>query len=469
MSDKVENKMDAEAPSKIKSAESKDLHRLAGEAARDVSEILKAANNPQDNPEAHIDYDQAAKELDTPAGDLKERLHKRMKEVEDCNTELAGRYEGYRARKAAETDTSAFEIPHQYEGGAASGAHRVFGETMLDRMAANESAEFQREFKERASYKPSGGDVVIREEFANFNPRIFATSTKANTMDPQDNLDYGRMVVMYNDPFTPIHTRFDTIPVGANGDSYTYYKEVGAGGDGTAAANKVKAIAEEAAYPEQTLGSKKVTVNAEKIAAHVSVTDEQLEDVQQARAFIDTRLRRNFNQVLENNVVKGNGTSPNWDGLVSHSNIQTQAVGSSGNSARILFDVFIDAWQKLIGVAYVQPNLIAMPSAQAAALAKFKDQDKNYIWSNVVNGMPTQIIGIPVVYSEALTASTAIVLNTGEFAMLTKRGLTVEYGMTGDDFIMGRQTVRGSMRGNMIAWRENALINLTTLNNITEK
>lgn len=468
MTDKVENKAAEDAPKAIKSAEDKDLHRLHGEASREVSEILAAANNPEDNPEAHIDFDKAAKELESSPGDVRERLAVRMKEVEDASAELIGRDLKRRAEAAANSDVSHTEIPHQYSEAGGIVVPQGRG-GFINQLAAGQDESFRREWAERESYVPPAGSSLIRETFSDVQPLHFAaTNVRSDTLDPNDDLDHGRMVVMYNDPTVPIQTRFNTIGTVNGGDSYTYYKELSAGGDGTKEANKVASVAENTKFADQEYEAKKVTVVAEKIAAFSKITEEQLEDVNVAREFVNTRLRRNFAQVLEQQVIAGSGSSNQWTGLVTQANKQAQAVAKKGNTgASVMFDVFIDAWQKLIGVAYVTPSLIAFRSATAAQFAKFKDADGRYVWSNVFNGMPSQIIGIPVVYSEHVAEHSALVLNTSEFAILTKRALDIEWGMSGDDFIMDTRTVRGSMRGNVLAWRENALIQLTGLNNVT--
>lgn len=466
MTDKVENKAAEDAPKAIKSAEEKDLHRLHGEASREVSEILAAADNPKDNPEAHIDFDKAAKELESTPGDVREKLAVRMKEVEDTSAELIGRNFKRRAVAAANSDVSHLETPYQYSDDGIVVPQGRGG--YIQSLAAAQDDAFRREWADRENYQPPAGASLVRETFKDVNPLHFAaTNIRSTMLDPNDDLDHGRMVVMYNDPMVPIQTRFSSVGTVNGGDSYTYYKELSAGGLGTKKDNKVATVAENAKFADQEYQAQKVTVVAEKIAAFSKITEEQLEDVNVAREFVNTRLRRNFAQVLESQVVNGDGSSPNWQGLTDFANIQSQAVAKKGQTgASRMFDVFIDAWQKLIGVAYVTPNLIAFRSATAAQLGKFKDADGRYVWSNVFNGMPSQIIGIPVVYSEHVTANTALVIDTSEFAILKKRELSIEWGMSGDDFIMDVQTVRGTMRGNMLAWRENALINLTGLDNV---
>lgn len=446
----------------IKDKSDKELHCALREERKELAEIITAADNKVENPEAWIDFSKAAEQLDNgrTAGEIEERAYELRDRVKAMSDVLTARQQ----RESFE-DALRRDVPLVTETPAAS---IVAGQPMnvdlskrhWDAVASKESDEFQRAFNERQTYNVPGG---VKEEFANATSRdIFAaTMTTANMISvnrPRD--DSG--VVNYLDPMINISQRLPVVAPLSGGDSYSYIKESGAGGadSGNKKNNTVGPTAEGAKYNEQEMKTHNVVVTVKKLSAFTGVSDEQLEDVSAARQFIQMRLGENFNQKVESAVLNGSGSSNQWTGLLNQSNIQT--VTKSGTIKKL--DIFIDAYQKSVGVAYKMPDILAMPSATLVVFAKLKDADGNYIWSNVVSGMPNQIFGVPTVICEHLPANTGLMLSTSEFALLEKRGISVEWGMPGDNFLEGKQTVRASCRGNVIAWRENAAIKIASLN-----
>ncbi len=66
----------------------------------------------------------------------------------------------------------------------------------------------------------------------------------------------------------------------------------------------------------------------EKIATTLPVTDEQLSDVPSLRAQIDNRLSLQILQEEEDQLLTGDGSTPNLQGFLTKSGVQTQAKSS---------------------------------------------------------------------------------------------------------------------------------------------
>lgn len=448
----------------IANAETTDLIKVHGEARTKLNVILDQANNPQDNPEAHIDWDKAAAERDEPAGDVKQLAHRLARDIEDISKELADRYEKQVLQDRAESDVSHIEA--YTPSGRALVSDNITpakgNATITDILAAGESPEFQRAYNERKSYKQSdnqGHFIIEKFDNATIADIYAAANTTANTLAPTVRVDQSN-IVYYNDPMTPIHMMLDKVAPLDGSDQYKYYKETGAGG-GSATGNAVAPKAEATAYAEQEVAAGVTTVTAEKITGYSTVSDEQLADVGAARQFVTTRLMRNFAQTIENQVINGNGTAPQWTGILDFANIQT--VKKTGTIKKL--DIFIDAFTKHTGTAYTYPNVLALRPSTLAFYAKVKDADGRYIWSSSQAEFPSTIYGIPVVISTHLpvpsSKNTALMLHTADFAILDKAGIMIEWGYNGSDFVSGTQTVRASCRGNVIAWRENAAVQIT--------
>lgn len=457
--------MDEQEQQKIRDATEAELQARHRDARIQLGEYMEAADN-KDNENAHFDWDKAGQKLDAPGSEIHEKAQKLYQEVDAVATEFMKRKERQSMEAARDSNIDFGGTFRPSQGGFAQEAPKVG----IDYLVSKEDADFQKEFSEMASFHPrdNGGRVDKVFSKASIGDVLMADNTKSTSVGPNDDLSRSG-IIMYNDPMVPIAARLPRIPL-TKGDTYTYFKESGAGGfdSGNQKSNAVAVKAEAATFAEQEFLGKTTKVVVEKLTGYAVVTDEILADVDFSRNFFNTRFIRNFAQKVEEQVVKGTGQNNQWAGLVAQSNRQTEVITTAAakTNPKKFFDVFIDGWQKLIGTAHVTPSLIAMPSANVSQFAKKRDTDGRYIWSNVANGMPTFLFGLPVVISEHLAANSAIMLDTSEFAILDRQGLETEWGYNGTDFINGKQTVRGTQRGNLVALRENALVHITGLENV---
>lgn len=92
--------------------------------------------------------------------------------------------------------------------------------------------------------------------------------------------------------------------------------------------NNVAAVAQGAAKPANALALTEVSSTVEKIAGILPVTEEQLDDVPQVRAYIDNRLTLMLQLSEEVELLTGSGTTPHIRGLYNRTGIQTQARGT---------------------------------------------------------------------------------------------------------------------------------------------
>lgn len=448
----------------IHNAKSKELVKAHRVAREELLDILDKAKDEAQGDEAHLNWNKAGEALERSPGEVEERAVDLRELTDNIGSELRKRYEKSAYERAANSDVSFAE---EF---IASGRN-LFGEqikqpaNVFEALALQENEDFQKRFADRKSYLPkdNGGIPNIAEEFSNAGIKEYfaAANTTANTISvnrPRDD----SMVVMYRDPRTPIHQRLEVVRPIAGGDSYTYIKEYGAGGyeSGNKKANAVAKTAEGGDYNEQEYQTGNIVVTAKKLTAFSKITDEQLADVAVARSFAQGRLNRNFTQDIEDSVINGTGSGGEWSGILTHTNVKE--VTKSASIKKL--DIFIDAFIHLIGTAFTFPDVLAMRPDMTGTFAKLKDADGNYIWSNAINGMPSQLFGVPLVISTHLPANTGLMLNTMDFALLDKQGLLVEWGYSADDFTKGLQTIRGSCRGNVIAWYENAAVEIKGLN-----
>lgn len=243
----------------------------------------------------------------------------------------------------------------------------------------------------------------------------------------------------------------DLIPPNTTGQAAVVYMEE------TTFTNNAAETDEASQYPESALALTEKSSPVRKITTYLATTDEQLEDVQQARGYINNRLPFMLRQRLDSQILVGNGTAPNLRGFLNTSGIQTQAKST---------DPVPDAIYK--AMVLVQVNGRAMPNAVVMHPMDWQDvrllrtADGIYIWGSPSDAGPARIWGLPIAQSDAITQNTGLVLDTSYTELTTRRGIDVQVSNShADFFINGKQAVRADMRVALVVYRPAALCTVT--------
>jgi HK97 family phage major capsid protein len=221
--------------------------------------------------------------------------------------------------------------------------------------------------------------------------------------------------------------------------------------------NNAAEALEAGTYAESALALTEQSSPVRKIATFIPITDEQLEDVDQAQGYVDNRLRFMLRQRLDGQVLVGNGTAPNLRGLNSVVGIQTQAKGA---------DPVPDAFYKAMTLVRVTgralPNLHIMHPLDWQDVRLLRTADGVYIWGNPSEAGPERLWGLPVAQSDAQTQNTGLTLDTSFTELSTRRGIDVQISNShGTYFIEGKQAVRADVRVAFIVYRPAAICTVT--------
>ena len=218
--------------------------------------------------------------------------------------------------------------------------------------------------------------------------------------------------------------------------AYSYMEE-------TTFTNNAAERAEGAAYGEAALALTEQTVTVQSVGVFIPVTDEQLEDEAEAEAYLSTRLPFMVRQRVDSQLLVGNGTSPNIEGVNNVTGIQTQAKGA---------DPTPDAVYKAMTLVKVTGR--AMPNAVVAHPNDWQDvrllrtSDGVYIWGSPSEAGPARIWGVQVVESDAQTENTMVVGDFANYSLLVvRRGMEVRVSDSHSDyFVNGKQAIRAGVR-----------------------
>ncbi|MFF5988145.1 phage major capsid protein [Prauserella flavalba] len=216
--------------------------------------------------------------------------------------------------------------------------------------------------------------------------------------------------------------------------------------------------AEGAASPEAALALTEQSSPVRKITVWLPVTDEQLEDVQQAQGYVNNRLPFMLRQRLDGQILVGNGTAPNLRGLLNIVGIQTQAKGTDP-----VPDAVYKAMVKVRVTGRAMPGAVIFHPNDWQDVRLLRTADGIYIWGSPSEAGPARIWGLPVAESDAITENTALVGDYANFSELSvRRGIDVQVTNShGSFFVEGKQAVRADMRAALVVYRPAAFCTVT--------
>ena len=239
----------------------------------------------------------------------------------------------------------------------------------------------------------------------------------------------------------------------------------------TSFTNSADTVEEGADKPEAGFVLEETDVSVRKVAVWTKVTDETLEDFSQIRPYIDQRLSFMVRSKIDNQLLNGNGTSPNLAGLLGTSGIQTAEMSST--TAVKLAEAIHNAITKVRTVGFFEPDAIVIHPNDYEKLRLAVDGNTQYygggFFQNQYGTGPTPanppLWGLRVVQTTAISEidlATPGASNKGPIvgafklggAVFYRNGLSIESTNTDqDDFIMNLTTIRVEQRLALAVYR----------------
>lgn len=312
------------------------------------------------------------------------------------------------------------------------------------------------------------GQIIVESDA--FKKAREAPGTKqpfASTADPSFGLPELKTLFQTSAGWSPESTRIgvvvdavtrpiqllDLVPTGQTGQAAVVYMEE------TTRTHSAAERAEGAAYAESTFALTERSETVRSIGDSVPVTDEQLEDVAMAQSYLEQRLMFGVRQRLDQQILTGNGTSPNLSGIQDRSGIQTQARGSDATP-----DAIYKAMTKVRVTGRAFPNVVIFHPNDWQRIRLLRTADGIYIWGSPSEAGPERIWGVRVVQSDAETEGTALVGDVNYCQLFERRGIEVAVGYVNTQFTEGERTIRAGMRAAFAVYRDAAFCTVTGVN-----
>jgi HK97 family phage major capsid protein len=173
-------------------------------------------------------------------------------------------------------------------------------------------------------------------------------------------------------------------------------------------ATSASTVAEGATKPEATIQFTPDTAIVQVIAATIPITTQIMEDAPTLMGYINGRLTYMLEYREEDEIIRGNGVTPDLKGVLTYSGIQTQ---TAGTDAAVTIGNAIAKIELVDGYA----DGLAMNPADFWAMMVHRTSGSGQFDAAAFTASPIQYVwGLPVVRTNALASKQALV---GNYAM----------------------------------------------------
>jgi HK97 family phage major capsid protein len=197
----------------------------------------------------------------------------------------------------------------------------------------------------------------------------------------------------------------------------------------------------------------------EKIAVFIPASEEQLEDVPAAEAYLNNRLGYMVRQRLDGQILNGDGSTPNLKGTLNiGGSLQTVAKGSDPTP-----DAIYKAFVKVRATGFAEPSVLYANPNDWQDVRLLRTSDGIYIFGSPQEPGRDVIWGVPVLQSTAVVANTMICGDYANFsALYLRRGVTIEMSSGYSDyFVKGKFAVKATLRCAVVHYRTSAFCTVT--------
>jgi HK97 family phage major capsid protein len=217
--------------------------------------------------------------------------------------------------------------------------------------------------------------------------------------------------------------------------------------------------------PEVVMNFQQLTATLVKIAGHVGVSYEIIEDFSNFLSYVQTELYREVIDQENLNLIGGPGGAGQVTGLLSTTGTLTHVAGQASTGFTPIDDVEIAIAQLRAGPALADPDLFIIHPDTWSALRRIKDTLGRYLLSADPSlGEADSLWGVPVLQTTQITPGTGILLDTSKFGRAIIRGPIMIYiGWTNDDFTRNIRRFVSEERVAMAVTRPSAINIITDL------
>jgi HK97 family phage major capsid protein len=220
------------------------------------------------------------------------------------------------------------------------------------------------------------------------------------------------------------------------GNSFTFMKENGVG------EGSIAPVAEGGTKPQFDLDLVEATVQIETIAGWIRITRKAMNNIPGLISFLQRRLPQKFRNVLDAQILYGNGTSPNLKGILTAGNFTAStATITLPLIEKIITDVSVleDTYERDANAILLRPAAYYSFFLNKASGSGEYDLPQGV---SIVSGR-LYFMGIPAYATTALTGTDYVVADLEGAQLLTQESMRIEFfEQDQDNVIKNMVTVR---------------------------
>jgi len=230
-------------------------------------------------------------------------------------------------------------------------------------------------------------------------------------------------------------------------------------------------VLEKGTKPQLDLSFARRQDNVAKIANVAKVTDEMFQDAPQFEAYLSNRMVFGVKRAEETQLLSGNGTAPNLQGLLNRTGLAPAVVTSAGLTAVKIMEAIFNQITALRAVSFVEPDALVIHPNDWQTIRLGKDSQGQYYAGGPFTGAygnggftnVESIWGLKAVITTAIPQGTVLVGGFQESAQVFRRqGITLEMTNSNvDDFVNNLITLRAEERLALAVYRPAGLGKVT--------
>ena len=211
--------------------------------------------------------------------------------------------------------------------------------------------------------------------------------------------------------------------------------------------NGAAAVAEGATLAQSDIDLVESTVKLEKIGTFLRITEEMMADIPALTSFLSARIPQRILAAEDNELLNGDGSSPNLDGLFTDGTAFAAGGFAAGIESANEYDVLIAALNQL-QLNHYKANVILMNPTDLHKIVLLKSTANEYLKNQIYQGLQPSIAGVPIVTNTAVTSGKFLTMDSNSATQLWQRqNLAVEFSKDDStNFRDGYITVRATER-----------------------
>lgn len=214
--------------------------------------------------------------------------------------------------------------------------------------------------------------------------------------------------------------------------------------------------------PESGMTFQTLTTPVQTVAHWMPVTNQMLADAPAIEGVIRARLFLGLNLKLESEIISGNGTPPELQGILG-SGIQTLGLGTDSTA-----DAIYKAMNAVMVTGLANPNgVVIHPNDwQAIRLSRESTGTTGLLGSYLMG--PPSMVGAQTLWGRAVALALGIPENTalvGDFGigcmLFDREQSAIRVGTINDQFVRNMQTLLAELRAAFVVFRSTAFCQVT--------